>query len=850
MKNVTNDFKTAIKTNGRQLDTKIKLNGIEFPKDMFNGITPSFNTNLFKTIMRGVEVDSNIYIPKLSELEIKSGVLVNDEYEYIDYGKYTAYKEPESNEDTKSWKATVYDRILDSMIDYDLKVEYPISVRDYWVSIFNRLNWNISGIPATFTNSTKMINQDVHSGIGYTFRDVLDELCTISAVFLMDISGNPTIVVPKETNQVIDETYLKDTNVTIGEKVFFNSLVFSRAEESDNIYRRDDTSIEENGLHEFRISDNQLLSTNDRVDYIDELWEYLKTFEYYSFDIDTVGVMFMEPVDMFTISANGNNYSTILLNDTTSITQGLTENMHSDVPEETETDYKYADKTDKKINQTYIIVDKQNQKIEQVVNEVGQYDNRITNVEQSVDSISQDVYQISNLIREKEGNSFLKLENTSNTELKTLSIKGDISLLFGNDGKTFGDNVPLSSILYPSSNLFGKNMNLIIEYDENSKEIINLPFTYLNYISKDICDEFIIDNSYAKIIRRVGINSSMQKYQLENEIIEDLGLFVIMIKEGNPKLYLQCFDNAIYKGSYMIKNEYTDSFATKVELNSSITQTKDEINLEVSKKVDNTEIISSINQSAEEISINANKISLEGVTTINDGFSVDEDGNMIAKNGEFKGGEIILYDDDSSGKSPKFKISTSAGNRWALINPYKITLDRNDAPDGMSGAYFDAWATDSFTSLMLRNKNISNKIEFLLYNDSSGVSLDITSNNQQVFTISDQNTYIKNLTYQTISGSSLASKKKNFELLQESGIDIICKSDIYKFNFKDEEDKCKKHIGIVIGDEYNYSKLITNVENTNVDLYSMISIAWKAIQEQTEKIEQLKKEIKKLKESE
>lgn len=674
MKQVTNKFKDAIKTNGRQLDTIITIDNIPFTKEKFNSVIPKFNTNLFKSIMKGVEIDSNFYIRKNSKVNVKSGVLVNNNYEYIDYGNYSVYKEPEVNEDTQSWVTTVYDKILDSMIDYDLIVSYPISIRNYWVAIFNRLGWDISGIPDTFTNSSKMINQDVHSGIGYTFRDVLDELCTISAVFLVNKDGIPTIMTPKETNQVIDETYLKDTNVTVKEKVFFNSLVFARAEESDNIYRKDDTSIEENGLHEFRISDNQLLSTNDRVNYIDELWEYLKTFEYYSFDIDTVGVMFLEPIDKFTISANGNNYSTILLNDTTTISQGLTENMYSDSPEETETEYKYADNTDKKINQTYILVDKQNQKIEAVVSEVGQYDERITKVEQTTDQISQEVSQITVPIQEVNGNGSITLENTSNTDLYTFSIKGNISLLFGNDGKQYGEpvffsdnlyfndnqvfstGVPLAEILYPSSTLFGKNMNLIIEYEDET-QVIKLPFTYLNYISQDVCDEFKIEDGRASVIRRVGIKSNMQKYQLENEVIEDLGEFAITLKEGNPKIYLQCFDSAIYNASYMIKNEYTDIFATKVDLSSSITQLNNKITFEVIGKIDTldkelnakielkvntTDLISEINASADIIRLTGNRIIIDSEL-----FKLSEDGKVEMLDASVNG--VFRQYDNSTG---------------------------------------------------------------------------------------------------------------------------------------------------------------------------------------------------------
>ena len=51
--------------------------------------------------------------------------------------------------------------------------------------------------------------------------------------------------------------------------------------------------------------------------------------------------------------------------------------------------------------------------------------------------------------------------------------------------------------------------------------------------------------------------------------------------------------------------------ATKSEMNSIVEQEAGKINIEVSKKVGKDEIISSINQSAEQVKIKANKISLE-----------------------------------------------------------------------------------------------------------------------------------------------------------------------------------------------------------------------------------------------
>ena len=97
--------------------------------------------------------------------------------------------------------------------------------------------------------------------------------------------------------------------------------------------------------------------------------------------------------------------------------------------------------------------------------------------------------------------------------------------------------------------------------------------------------------------------------------------------------------------------------------------------------------------------------------------------------------------------------------------------------------------------------------------------------------------------YETLS---LAEKKKNFKKF-ENGLDIIKNIDIYKYNLKNEDDNAKKHIGFVIGDDFNYSKEITTQNNDGAELYSFISVCCQAIKEQQEEIEQMKKEIEKLK---
>lgn len=95
--------------------------------------------------------------------------------------------------------------------------------------------------------------------------------------------------------------------------------------------------------------------------------------------------------------------------------------------------------------------------------------------------------------------------------------------------------------------------------------------------------------------------------------------------------------------------------------------------------------------------------------------------------------------------------------------------------------------------------------------------------------------------------------KKNFEKFK-NGLDIIKKSDIYKYNWKNEKDEEKKHMGLVIPKDdkskYSVPEEVLSKNRNGIDLYSMISVAWQSIKELNEKIEKLEKELKKHKNKE
>lgn len=94
--------------------------------------------------------------------------------------------------------------------------------------------------------------------------------------------------------------------------------------------------------------------------------------------------------------------------------------------------------------------------------------------------------------------------------------------------------------------------------------------------------------------------------------------------------------------------------------------------------------------------------------------------------------------------------------------------------------------------------------------------------------------------------SHLVCRKRNIQKYNNKAIEEVKKTDIFYYNYKEDKENCKKRVGAVIGSDYNCSEEIIGTEGKGIDLYSMISVAYKALQEQQEIIEKQEERITKL----
>ena len=418
---------------------------------------------------------------------------------------------------------------------------------------------------------------------------------------------------------------------------------------------------------------------------------------------------------------------------------------------------------------------------------------------------------------------------------------------------------------------------------------------------------FEIDKTY--VIRRLKLSEYYVLSVLDEPIIEALESINIELFEGDNYIYLIDMQGNKFYAEYLIKNEFNDVFATRKEMNSAIDltmqqitiavnqkftdystteemnaainikageitssvsktystkeelntakseikQTTDSITSTVSTKVGKIEVISSINQSAEAVQINANKISLKGKninltgdnTTISStNFNVDKNGNMTCKNANVSG-TITSSNANITGGSIKvgnnFTVNSS-GNMTCknatitggLIELYSSNNEANfQITEYGGGSQTRAWSGGM--SFETPNYNTIINIATALSNPTMNFS------NSQNFTYVSAN----DIMTPSLTQTSLESIKKNISKFNKNATEIINNADIYEYNLKSDADTDKKMIGFVIGDNYKTPNEVIDKNGQAVSLYSAIAILWKAVQELSARVEQLEKEVHK-----
>lgn len=243
-------------------------------------------------------------------------------------------------------------------------------------------------------------------------------------------------------------------------------------------------------------------------------------------------------------------------------------------------------------------IDEENLKLTQLAKETTENTEKLTKHEQTIDSISDKVSHIEETTNVIEGNKTISLGNAVAGELIELHIYGNNDVF---SSLKISDDVVLSDDLY----LLGDSLIVITDSKGNSKEY-ELGIEDVLRQKEDVYDEYVLKDGKAQIIRRINSDRTIKA----KETIEDLGTFSIELFDGTNTLSIKNY-TASLKAKFAIQNDMTNIYASKVEMNSAINQTAEQVDINVNKKLESysktTEMNAAIKLVSDNITSEVNK---------------------------------------------------------------------------------------------------------------------------------------------------------------------------------------------------------------------------------------------------
>ena len=281
MYNVSNEFKNAMLEPIKEIDAYIQTeNEIIKAEDDLIGFKINCETGMCKTAMRTLEASFLGTHNLLGQwVNVGFGVRLEDNtFEYLDYGSFLI-TEITTVKDTGVTTIIGYDKMIETMQEYKVNenLEYPISLYNYTKFICEECGLELAN--ESLVNGDWQIEGELWENInGITYRDILVQIAQATASTCIIDSNNKVCfkyITDTEEELTYDNLIKLSLKPQYGE---INSVVLSRSVTEDNIYLQDSESIEENGLTEFRIEDNEIID-KDRdtaiIPIYNELLRYL-----------------------------------------------------------------------------------------------------------------------------------------------------------------------------------------------------------------------------------------------------------------------------------------------------------------------------------------------------------------------------------------------------------------------------------------------------------------------------------------------------------------------------------------------------------------------------------------------
>jgi hypothetical protein len=546
--------------------------------------------------------NSHQYNLENKEIQIYIGAYYNNQVYYINYGNFIVNSSPSTDSTNGTIKIVAYDNMIKFNKNYVDSMIYPCTLKALLQSLCTQAGVTLG--QEHFANEDFVVTDNQFEG--KTLREVLQNIAKCAFSWAR-IGQDNKLYLDFEVTDTISETltvddYYKDSYKKANEyygainKVTYGDSNITGQEESVE----DAADIALHGVKELVINDNYFAYTTAKRHSLVQAGTMLFGLKYMPIqELKTTGLIYLDCTDFIKINDEDDNYVTTLnLNHTIKYNGAVNSVIKTESKSNNEQTYQNNNSTSVENTRTEIIVDRANKKIELISEEIGDRSQKTTTITQDIDGISSKVDEIEDLTNTVTGSKNVTIiDGYAGSDILELHI-------YGNNG-VFNYLSPADD-LYPSDDLFPHGDSRIRFYNSVEDRTIDLGIKEPLRQNGDIRDEVFVDyTGKVSLIRRINSDGTVK----ENPVTTILETLHFTLAEGNNTFEIVNYTAPI-EVKYAEKSSYTEIFATKYESHSEITQTADAINLQVSRKVDENEVISKINQSAEQIQIEANKISL------------------------------------------------------------------------------------------------------------------------------------------------------------------------------------------------------------------------------------------------
>lgn len=342
-------------------------------------------------------------------LEVMLETCISEEYDYwesCNLGKFVVVEQT-SDLEKETTKFKCYDTVgMMAREKYSDNFTFPCTIAelvDQFVEHFS-LDYETQ----TLVNGDYEILEDPYSDIpDITFRDILSEIAGATASNIsIDGAGN-TLSIKNPTMESGESwTYDNLKKISFGTNYGpINAVVLARTPVEDNIALRDDESITEYGLTELKLANNEILD-DDRESLIEPILTAVDGFSFYPFEATTEGHGWHQCGDRILVSNDDDvEFEVIITDIKLTLDGGIKETIKGVRPEETDTDYALAGGITKTIYNTQIKVDKQNQKIQSVVEGQTILEGKVND---NYTEITQNITNVITSVQNSGGNNLLK----------------------------------------------------------------------------------------------------------------------------------------------------------------------------------------------------------------------------------------------------------------------------------------------------------------------------------------------------------------------------------------------------------------------------------------------------------